>query len=125
MGNHDGPGYSVIFVALSDQPAAFGVHFPQMVAVANQARTEREAIQLVGFSTSCQDRLSTCLGIPRVTAIALLKGAPGSAALMDFLQSHVPAVETHYLEEASSGLHRKTVAISSKVLVSAKRAKRT
>lgn len=92
--------YAVIFVARSGQPSAFHAHFPQMVAVASNTT---ESIRLVGFSRACEERLSSCLGIPRVSSIGLREGLPQTKALVEFVRQHVSPVEMLWKEEATSG----------------------
>jgi ribonuclease P/MRP protein subunit POP3 len=97
--------YAVVFVARSGQPSAFHSQFPQMVAVAS---TSREPIRLVGFSKSCEERLSSCLGIPRVSSIGLRDGVPQAKALLEFVRQHVPPVEMTWLPEAKAGQYLET-----------------
>lgn len=111
-GRHDGTGrgttseesvpepYAVVFVARSGQPSAFHSHFPQMVAVASKALPQKQSIRLVGFSAACEERLSRSLGVPRVSSIGLLGGAPQAQALVDFVREHVPPVDMSWSQEA-------------------------
>lgn len=92
--------YSVIFIAHSGQPSILNSHLPQMTAVASQAGSAKQQIRLVGFSKSCQERLSEALGIPRVSIIGLQEGAPNSQALVDFVRQHVPLIENEWFKEA-------------------------
>jgi ribonuclease P/MRP protein subunit POP3 len=100
--------YAVVFVARHGQDTAFHCHFPQMTAVASQAQHPMPPIRLVGFSSSCSDRLSSCLGIPRVSSIGIRNGAAcvGGKTLLDFVVSHVPSTEVAWLEEAHNGEYR-------------------
>ncbi len=100
--------FSTIFVARSGHPSAFHSHFPQMVAVASQHHPSQEPVRLVGFSKACEERLSSCLGIPRASAVGLRAGAPQSKALVDFVRTHVSAVEIAWLQEAQDRHHRDT-----------------
>ncbi|KAJ9131666.1 Rnase p and rnase mrp subunit [Pleurostoma richardsiae] len=116
--------YSVIFVARSGQPSAFNNHFPQMVAVSSKCRPEQPPIRLVGFSKACEDRLTACLGIPRVSSIALREDAPQAEALVDFARAHVPPVTVPWLEQSSDGAFRTTKINSVQTIVGEKRQKK-
>ncbi|TLD30512.1 hypothetical protein PspLS_02338 [Pyricularia sp. CBS 133598] len=102
-GNLKGPPYSMILVARSGHSSAFHSHFPQMVAMASKSRPDQPAIRLLGFSKSCEDRLSDCLGVPRVSSVALRAGAPLSKPLIEFVQQHVPIIEIPWVEEVTAG----------------------
>lgn len=92
--------YSVIFVARSGPPSAFFSHFPQMVAVASRSQQLEEPVRLVGFSKSFEEKLGACLGIPRVSSLALrVDDTAQSKALVDFVRERVPPVEAPWLGE--------------------------
>ncbi|OIW33982.1 hypothetical protein CONLIGDRAFT_569207 [Coniochaeta ligniaria NRRL 30616] len=95
--------YAVVFVARSGQPSAFHSHFPQMVAVASKSVPGRQPIRLVGFSAACEERLSSSLGIPRVSSIGLREGAPQTKALVEFVREHVPPVDMSWFQEVKGG----------------------
>lgn len=96
--------YSVVFVARSGPPSPFFSHLPQMVAVASKSRHLAEPIRLVGFSRACEERLSACMGVPRVTSVALRAGDMAqSKALVQFVQERVLAVEMPWLDEFGKG----------------------
>lgn len=114
--------YAAVFVARSGQPSAFHSHFPQMVAVASSSK---EPIRLIGFSKSCEDRLSSCLGIPRVSSIGLRDGVPQTKALLDFLRQHVPAVDMPWLQEARSGKYLDTKINALEVPIGVKKQRRS
>ncbi|TPX14368.1 uncharacterized protein E0L32_005564 [Thyridium curvatum] len=116
--------YTAIFAARSGQPNALHSHLPQMIAVATESGGVKDPIRLVGFSKSCEDRLSECLGIPRASIIAIRSGAPRSQALIDFVRSHVPAVEVAWLKEAEEAHHLATKINALEVPIGAKRQKR-
>lgn len=101
--------YAIIFVARSGPPSAFFNHFPQMVAVASKSQQQGEPLRLVGFSKSCGDRLSACLGIPRVSSLGLrADGTAQSKALVDFVRKRVPPIEAPWLEEIAGAKFRET-----------------
>lgn len=132
--------YSAIFVARSGHPSVFYSHFPQMVAVASRGSNRPTTdspnaltasspsfaapIRLVGFSHGCEDRLSACLGIPRVSSIALRTGATQSQGLLDFVRGHVPPVEMRWLQEAQAGKLLKTHIHMAEVTVGPKKKKK-
>jgi ribonuclease P/MRP protein subunit POP3 len=91
-----------------------------MVAVASSTT---EPIRLVGFSRSCEDRLSSCLGIPRVSSIGLREGVPQAKALLDFVRQHVPAVDMHWLQETKRGEYLETKINALEVPVGTKKQK--
>lgn len=100
--------YSIIFVARSGQPSAFHSHFPQMVAVASKSVPSRQPIRLVGFSAACEERLSSALGIPRISSIGLREGAPHTKALVEFVREHVPPVDMTWYQETKNGRFMET-----------------
>ncbi|KAG8161773.1 hypothetical protein KVR01_008760 [Diaporthe batatas] len=117
------PTYSVVFVVRSATPSTFSSHLPQMVAAASGQMDE--PICLVGFSKSCEERLSTCLGIPRVSSVALRAGESGQLkALVEFVRKRVAPVEARWMEDASKGQFRKTKINSIQAPVGAKRQKK-
>lgn len=90
--------YSMIFVARGDQSSAFNCHFPQMVAVACKDVPVEGKIRLVGISKPCSERLSSYLGVPRVSSIAISRDAPGAGALQNFVQKTVMPVDAAWLQ---------------------------
>ncbi|KXX75085.1 Ribonucleases P/MRP protein subunit pop3 [Madurella mycetomatis] len=94
--------YSAVFVARSGQSPAFHCHFPQMIALAAQSQSPEKAVRLVGFSKSCEERLSAALGIPRASSIGLREDAPQAKGLIDFVREHVAPVQVPWLDEARS-----------------------
>lgn len=97
--------YKVIFVARSGTPSAFFSHLPQLVALASKkSQRVAEPIRLVGFSKACEERLSMCLGVPRVTSVALREDDTAqSKTLVDFVQQRVPVVDVPWLDEIGKG----------------------
>ncbi|CAN8096635.1 unnamed protein product [Discula destructiva] len=111
--NNTGPEsrapYSAIFVSRSGPPSAFFSHLPQMVAVASKAQQLAEPIRLVGFSKGCEERLSACMGIPRVTSVALRVANVGQMKVIDeFVRERVPAMNVCWLETAAKGEYQET-----------------
>lgn len=111
--------YSLIFVARSGQSSAFNGHFPQMVAVASHATPDTAPIRLVGYSKSCADRLSASLGIPRVSSIGIRREAPGSDALVSYVQRCVAPVVVPWLAEAGKAEFRASHVKSEEKMVAA------
>lgn len=115
--------YAVIFVVRSGTPSTFFSHLPQMVAAAS--RQLEEPIRLVGFSKSCEERLSACLGIPRVSSVALRAGASGQLkGLVDLVRKQVAPVEARWLEDGGKGEYRETKINSIQAPIGAKRQKK-
>lgn len=80
-----------------------------MVAVASKSQQLSEPIRLVGFSKACEDKLSTYLGIPRVTSIAIRgNDMAQSKALVDFVRKRVPVIEAPWLEQVGKGEYHET-----------------
>lgn len=117
------PQYAVIFVVRSGTLSTFFSHLPQMVAAAS--RQLEEPIRLVGFSKSCEEKLSACLGIPRVSSVALRAGASGqSKALVDLVCKQVAPVEAQWMEDEGEGKFRETKVNSIQAPIGAKRQKK-
>jgi ribonuclease P/MRP protein subunit POP3 len=93
--------YSMVFVARGDQASTFNCHFPQMIGVASRNVSSERKIRLVGISKPCSERLSSCLGVPRVSSIAIRMDAPGAAALQEFVMKKVAPVEASWLDVSS------------------------
>jgi ribonuclease P/MRP protein subunit POP3 len=115
--------YAVIFVARSGQPSAFHSHFPQMVAVASKSVSDRQPIRLIGFSAACEERLSSSLGIPRVSCIGLREGAPQMKGLVEYVREHVAPVDMAWFQETQSGRYLETKIDAIEVSVGTKKQK--
>jgi ribonuclease P/MRP protein subunit POP3 len=100
--------YAAVFVVRSGQSSAFHCHFPQMVAVASKRQQSGHDIRLVGLSKPCADRLSSCLGLPRVSSVGIRNGAPNSSALVNFARSHVSPVQISWVMQVQDVWFRKT-----------------
>ncbi|EYB26142.1 hypothetical protein FG05_05463 [Fusarium graminearum] len=94
--------YCMVVVARGNQASAFNCHFPQMVGTASKQLPADSHIRLVGFSKPCSERLSACLGVPRVSSIAIVKDAHGAGALQEFVMKAVAPVEASWLNASSS-----------------------
>ncbi|GKT53315.1 RNase P and RNase MRP subunit [Colletotrichum tofieldiae] len=117
--------YSVIFVARSGQSSAFNCQLPQMVAVASKSSPSAPPARLVGYSKPCADKLSACLGIPRVSSVGIRAGAPMSRALVEYVQQHVSPVRVAWLEEAEEAVYRPTQLKIDEKMVPAKKSGKT
>jgi ribonuclease P/MRP protein subunit POP3 len=95
-----GQPYAFVFVARSGQSAAFNGHFPQMVAFASKASPGASPIRLVGYSKACGERLSSSIGLPRVSSIGIRQDAPGAEALIKFVRERVSPIPVAWMEEA-------------------------
>ncbi|KAL1872024.1 hypothetical protein VTK73DRAFT_1726 [Phialemonium thermophilum] len=117
--------YAVVFVARSGQSSAFHSHFPLMVAASSRYSAPDQSIRLVGFSKSCEERLSSCLGMPRVSSIGLREGSNQARGLISYVREHVPAVEAKWLKEAMSCHFLGTKIKTCQVAIGPKKEKKT
>lgn len=92
--------FFAIFVCRSSQPTILNEHLPQLVATASLAYPELPPIRLVELPKGSDARLCEALGIPRVSFIGILEGAPHSKALADLIRESVPEVEIPWLQQA-------------------------
>ncbi|RDA84267.1 hypothetical protein CP532_1993 [Ophiocordyceps camponoti-leonardi (nom. inval.)] len=117
--------YAMVFVARGNQSAAFNCHFPKMVGVKSKDCPPDERTRLVGFSRSCSDRLSSSLGIARVSSVALSRDAPGAAPLWDLVRRKVAPVDMAWLDDAMGAGYRATNIVSINTVIGSKRVKTT
>ncbi|KAM3519894.1 hypothetical protein NHJ13051_007203 [Beauveria bassiana] len=115
--------YSMVFVCRGNQSAAFNSHFPQMVAASSADVQPEHATRLIGFSKPCSSRLSSCLGLARVSAVAIKSDAAGSCALWDLVKKSVKPVQCEWLDEARSLQYRQTQIVSLETSVGSKKTK--
>lgn len=83
----------MVFVARGDQTAAFNCHFPLMIAASSKEAPAERKSRLVGFSKPCSERLSRCLGVARVSSVAICHDAPGAGALWDAVTAAVGPIQ--------------------------------
>ncbi|KAG6039647.1 hypothetical protein E4U41_002344 [Claviceps citrina] len=127
--NHAGessePLYSMIFVSRGNQSAAFNCHFPKMVGVASKkmCASPTKDIKLIGLSKPCSDRLAYCLGIARVSSLAIKEDAPGAEALWTFINSHVASVDVPWLVNPRSIQYEPTHIAAVETKIGTKRVK--
>lgn len=96
-----------------------------MIAVASKYQQLEESIRLVGLSKSCEDKLGACLGIPRVSSLALrVDSTAQSKALIDFVRKRVPPVEAPWLEETAAVKFHETKINTLQVPIGNKRQKK-
>lgn len=80
-----------------------------MVAIASKSQQLAEPIRLVGFSKGSEERLSACMGIPRVTSLALCADDMAQLkTVVDFVRERVPVIEAPWLEQAAKGKYHET-----------------
>ncbi|UNI21498.1 Ribonuclease P [Purpureocillium takamizusanense] len=126
QGTDDAKGpYSMVFVARGNQSSAFNCHFPRMVGAATRALPYAERTRLVGFSKPCSERLSSVLGVARVSSVAVMRDAPGAEALLAFVRKTVSPVDTSWLEGSKASAYRPTQIGSTETTVGVKKAKTT
>lgn len=97
--------FSAIFVLRSSQPAILHTHLPQLIATASLAYPELPATRLVQLPRGSEGRLCEVLGLPRVSFIGLLEGAPHSQSLVDLIRQCVPKIEIPWLHEAKQSTY--------------------
>ncbi|KAG6014850.1 hypothetical protein E4U54_004776 [Claviceps lovelessii] len=117
------PLYSMIFVSRGNQSAAFHCHYPKLVGVASKMCASTADIKLIGLSKSCSDRLADCLGIARVSSLAIKKDAPGAEALWTFISSHVASVDVAWLDNSRSIQYKPTHIAAVETKIGSKRVK--
>ncbi|KAF4978373.1 hypothetical protein FZEAL_5232 [Fusarium zealandicum] len=81
--------------SMTDEPQR---QYAMMVAASSKHLPPEDKIRLVGFSKPCSERLSVCLGVPRVSSIAIIKDAPGAGALLELVTKIVAPVEAAWLD---------------------------
>ncbi|KAL2064044.1 hypothetical protein VTL71DRAFT_4538 [Oculimacula yallundae] len=92
--------FAAIFVPRSSQPPILHAHLPQLIATASLAHSSLPSTRIVQLPKGCDARLCDALGLPRVSFIGLLEGAPHSKALMELVREHVPEIDVPWLREA-------------------------
>ncbi|KAF5579522.1 rnase subunit pop3 [Fusarium pseudocircinatum] len=105
MGDEPHRQYSMVFVARGDQASTFNCHFPQMIGAASRKTSSERKTRLVGLSKPCSERLSSCLGVPRVSSVAILMDAPGAGALQEFVLKKVEPIEASWLDVSSDAYY--------------------
>ncbi|KAH6890397.1 hypothetical protein B0T10DRAFT_317824 [Thelonectria olida] len=113
--------YSMIFVARGNQSSSFNCQFPLMVGAASKHLAPETKTRLVGFSKPCADRLSTCLGVPRVSSVAIRSDAPGAQALQEFIRKTVAPVDAAWLDQSQDRSYLATIINSIETTVGPKR----
>lgn len=117
--------YNMIFVSRGNQSAAFNCHFPKLVGAASKRCASTEDIKLVGLSKPCSDRLASCLGIARVSSLAIKKDAPGVEALWAFVNNHVAPVDVAWLDNSTSIQYKPAHIAAVETTIGPKRVKRS
>jgi hypothetical protein len=97
--------FSAIFVPRASQPPILHAHLPQLVVTASLAHPELSVTRLVQLPKGCDARLSEALGLPRVSFIGILDGAPHSKSLVDLVRGCVPEIEIPWLAEAKKSVY--------------------
>lgn len=115
--------YAMVFVSRGNQTAAFNTQFPQMIAASARDLPPDNKTRLVGFSKPCSDKLSSGLGVARVSSVAIASDAPGVEALGELVKQTVKPVQPNWLSEAKSTEYRPTQIKSIETTVGPKKAK--
>ncbi|KAK0118695.1 hypothetical protein ONS96_011783 [Cadophora gregata f. sp. sojae] len=90
---------AAIFVPSSTQPAVLKAHLPQLIFTASLANPSLPPTRLVQLPKGSDARLCDALGLPRVSLIGILEGAPQSKALIDLVREIVPEIDVPWLRE--------------------------
>jgi len=72
---------------------------PQLVTTASLAHPSLPQTRLVTLPPASHSRISSALGVPRVSFIGLLEGAPHSGALVEIVRECVGEIEVPVLKE--------------------------
>jgi ribonuclease P/MRP protein subunit POP3 len=91
---------AAVFVCRSSQPSVLHAHLPQLAATASLRNPNLQPTRLVQLPPGSEDRLSSALGLPRASFVAVMADAPHSKPLLDLVQELVPVIEVPWLEEA-------------------------
>jgi RNase P subunit Pop3 len=97
--------FAAIFIPRSSQPPILHAHLPQLVVTASLASPELPATRMVQLPGGCDARLAEALGLPRVSFVGILDGAPHSKSLVDLVRECVPEVEIPWLDEAKNSVY--------------------
>ncbi len=95
------PSLSAIFVCHSSLSTTVREHLPQLVFTASLAHPALPAARLVELPNGSEARLCEALGIPRVSFIGILEGAPHSKPLIELVRECVPETEIPWLQQAT------------------------
>ena len=98
--------FSAIFVPRSSQPPILHSHLPQLVATASLAYPDSSPIRLVSLPKGSEGQLCAALGLPSVSFIGLLEGAPHCKSLVDLFRECVPEIEVPWLDELKEPKYR-------------------
>ncbi|KAG0647568.1 hypothetical protein D0Z07_6584 [Hyphodiscus hymeniophilus] len=91
--------FSAIFVCRCLQSSVLYEHLPQLVYTASLAFPSQPPTKLVELPSGSEARLAKALGIPRVSSIGVLDGAPLSQSLVDLVRG-VSDIEIPWLQQA-------------------------
>ena len=94
--------FSAIFVTRSSQPTILHAHLPQLVATASLAYPESSVTRLVQLPKGSDARVCEALGLPRVSFIGVLEGAPNSKSLVEVIRDFVPEIDIPWLQETKA-----------------------
>ncbi|KAG9243507.1 hypothetical protein BJ878DRAFT_510378 [Calycina marina] len=88
-----GSYFVAVFVTRTSESPALHEHLPQLIVTASLACTTSSPTRLVQLPEGSEDRLAQALGIPRVSFLGLLEGAPHSTSLLDLVREAVAPIE--------------------------------
>lgn len=94
--------FLAIFIVSLSQPVIIEELLPQLVATASLASPTYPQTRVVRVPKEYHNQLRQCLGIPSVSIIGILDGAPLSKGLIEFIIEHVPENKLPWIGEAES-----------------------
>lgn len=97
--NHRDGHFAAILVVSPFTPPIVNSMLPQLVFTASLAPPELHKTRLVQLPKGCEGRFCQALGVPRVSCIGILEGAPQMKSFMEFIRERVPEVKIPWLED--------------------------
>ncbi|EPQ62255.1 BgtA-20184 [Blumeria graminis f. sp. tritici] len=91
--------FSAIFVVSDSLPQIIHEHLPELVIAASLATPQIPGTRLIQLPTSCSTQLCLSLGLPSVSTVGILEGAPHSKSLIEFVRQCVPMVISPWFRE--------------------------
>ncbi|SZF00939.1 unnamed protein product [Blumeria hordei] len=91
--------FSAIFVVSDSLPKIIHEHLPELVIAASLATPQIPGTRLVQLPTWCSSKLCLSLGLPSVSTVGILEGAPNSKSLIEFVRQCVPMVISPWFQE--------------------------
>ncbi|KAL7275753.1 RNase P and RNase MRP subunit [Rhizina undulata] len=117
-GTSNGP-LRAVFVCRSDsQPSQLHAHIPLLCGIASrstgkgdgeEAQQTKKPVRLIQLPKGSDARLSAALGISRTGFLGLMDEAPGSRALLDFIEKSVGEITIPWLSQTEGASYHPTI----------------